>query len=168
MSLSLLLRDISVEHCSKKLVKTQRAVVHHVSVANCGLTGLALLSFEASCAAHCGPKAQICSKTSNNHKCQLLLETRLEYAIRHWSLSKRWILRVFEQIYKFQSTVRRSGGEQRRWHNARFWSWGVSPQRNTGWRKNSQGNLNSMSSSISNYYVEGAFGCCCCCYGLYD
>jgi len=40
-----------VEHCIKKLVKTQRAVVHHVSVANCGLTGLALLSFEASCAA---------------------------------------------------------------------------------------------------------------------
>ena len=57
--LSLLSRDISVEHCIKKLVKTQRALVHHVSVANCELTGLALLSFEASCAAHCGTNTQI-------------------------------------------------------------------------------------------------------------
>ena len=146
-----------MEHCSKKLVKTQRAVVHHVSVANCGLTGLALLSFEASCAAHCGPKTRILFKNSNNPKYNLLWEIRLEYVIRHWSLSKRWILRVFEQIYKFQSTVRRSGGEQRRWHNARFWSWGVSPQRNTGWRKNSQGNLNSMSSSISKLLCRRSF-----------
>ena len=79
--LSLLSRDISVEHCIKKLVKTQRAVVHHVSVANCGLTGLALLSFEASCAAHCGPKTWILFKNSNNPKDIPLSETRFEYVL---------------------------------------------------------------------------------------
>ena len=46
-------------------MKTQRAVVHHVSVANCGLTGLALLSFEASCAAHCRPETRILFKNSD-------------------------------------------------------------------------------------------------------
>ena len=88
MSLSQLLRDISVEHCSKKLVKTQRAVVHHVSVANCGLTGLALLSFEASCAAHCGPKTRFLFKNSNIPKYKLLWET-VWICIRHWSYYQR-------------------------------------------------------------------------------
>ena len=91
--LFLFLRDISVEHCSKKLVKTQRALVHHVSVANCGLTGLALLIFEASCAAHCGPKTRILFKNSNNPKFKLLWETRSEYyalEIGHYQKDEFW------------------------------------------------------------------------------